>query len=801
MLANGKKTLIIVESPAKCGKIEGFLGPNFIVKASFGHIRDIPEGLKSINFNDNYTITYGIMDSKKKQVSELRKWFKECSEIMVAGDPDREGEAICFHVAVVLGLNPCNVKRIKFQEITKKAIQNAVSNPGLIDMSLVKSQEARRVLDLLVGFELSPLVSQFVGGHLSAGRCQSPAVRLVWERENEILSQDTTSNFTISVLLYPEINQKLNLTANFKKKYIDKTQVIDIFTKIQNEGFFKISNFQSKILEHAPPKPYTTSTIQQDCSSLISMSPTETMSILQKLYEAGKITYMRTDSVILSKEALDMIALEINTRYGAEYHQHREYKNKGANAQEAHEAIRPTHLDEYPIKNSEKEAWSARETRVYELVWKKTMACQMANQRIMRNTTTIEMYWNKPTTKYLDDQLECIIDQLEFDGWHKLYRKDELAEASVEADNNDTEDICQVSLEDMKKLTIEPKPKLLHKSALSKQSYSRSLCRYTEASLIKDLESKGIGRPSTYANIMETIIRTRNYVDIRDFPGTEKEVENIMLTSKNQIEIKKTKTVLGKEKKKLTISPLGENVIKFLVQQFDNIMNYDFTKSVEDDLDLICEKKASYAQIVDRVYKTFHPKVVQLKLSSPEVKNILGNKQSDIELGLYDNGNGIEELIILKNGPYGHYLSYCGENFGLKFIDANRRAKIVEQEDIEEAVNFIEEQISAKSAKIQAKSEAISVGKFEIRKGPYGLYFQHNKKNYGIGNRDLNALTEQDCIAIINSKKEWLANKSNSSQVSSQSQRNPFDEPKQTKSNDKTEIENQPKQKGRPKKQ
>jgi DNA topoisomerase-1 len=801
MAANGKKTLIIVESPAKCGKIEGFLGPQYIVKASFGHIRDIPEGLKSINFNDNYTITYGIMDSKKKQVSELRKWFKECSEIMVAGDPDREGEAICFHVAIVLGLNPCHVKRIKFQEITKKAIQNAVANPGLIDMSLVKSQEARRVLDLLVGFELSPLVSQFVGGHLSAGRCQSPAVRLVWERENEILSQDTTSSFSISVLLFPEINHKLNLTANFKKKYNDKTRVIDIFTKIQNDGYFKISNFQSKIIEHAPPKPYTTSTIQQDCSSLISMSPTETMSILQKLYEAGKITYMRTDSVILSKEALEMIGAEVNTRFGSEYHQHREYKNKGANAQEAHEAIRPTHLDEYPIKNSEKEVWSARETRVYELVWKKTIASQMANQRIMRNTTTIDMYWNKPTIKYVDDQLECIIDQLEFDGWRKLYRKDELIEATAETDTNDTDEICQVSLEDMKKLTIEPRPKLLHKSAISKQSYSRSLFRYTEASLIKDLESKGIGRPSTYANIMETIIRTRNYVDIRDFPGSEKEVENIILTAKNQIEIKKSKTILGKEKKKLTISPLGENVIKFLVQQFDNIMNYDFTKSVEDELDLICEKKATYAQIVDRVYKTFHPKVVQLKLSSPEVKHILGNKQSDIELGLYDNGNGIEEPIILKNGPYGHYLSYCGENYGLKFIDANRRLKIVEEEDIEEAVNVIEEQISAKSAKIQAKSEAISVGKFEIRKGPYGMYFQHNKKNYGIGNRDPNSLTEQDCIQIINSKKEWLANKSNSSQVSTQSQKNTSDEPKQARSNEKAQIDNQPKQKGRPKKQ
>jgi DNA topoisomerase-1 len=798
MSKSGVKTLIVVESPAKCNKIEGFLGPNFIVKASFGHIRDIPEGLKSIDFHNQYAITYGIMDSKKKQVSELRKWFKECGDIMVAGDPDREGEAICFHVAVILGLNPCKVKRIKFQEITKKAIQNAVSNPGLIDMSLVRSQEARRVLDLLVGFELSPLVSQFVGGHLSAGRCQSPAVRLVWERENEIASQDTTSSFSISVLLFPEINQKLNLTANFKKKYTDKNQVIEIYTKILNNAHFKIATFQSKIVEHSPSKPYTTSTIQQDCSSILSMSPNETMSILQKLYEAGKITYMRTDSVILSKEALDMVGDEINTRFGSEYHQLRQYKNKGSNSQEAHEAIRPTHLDEYPIKNSEKDCWSVREIRVYELVWKKTMASQMANQRIMRNITTIDMYWNKPSVKYIDDQLECIIDQLEFDGWRKLYKKEELSEGVNENENNDElDDICQLSLEDMKKLTIEPRPKLLHKSALSKQLYSRTLCRYSEASLIKDLESKGIGRPSTYANIMETIVRTRNYVDIKDFAGSEKEVENIILTSKNQIEIKKTKTVLGKEKKKLTISPLGENVIKFLVSQFDNIMNYDFTKSVEDDLDLICDQKASYGQIVDRVYKTFHPKVVQLKLASPEVKKILGPNHMNIELGLYDNGSGIEEPVILKNGPYGPYLQYSGENYGLKFIDAARLSKITDDEDLEEAVNVIEEQIIAKSAKIQAKLEAIIVGKFEIRKGPYGLYFQHNKKNYGIGNRDPSVLTEQDCIQIMNSKKEWTANKNKPN--SSEMKKEQIIQPSQNTEN--IVVKSNSRQKGRPKKQ
>jgi DNA topoisomerase-1 len=752
------KTLVIVESPAKCSKIAGFLGPNFVVKASFGHIRDIPDGLKSIDFLNQYNITYGIMESKKKQVAELRKIHKECSDVMVAGDPDREGEAICYHVAVVLGLNPTTVKRIKFQEITKKAIQAAAAKPGLIDMSLVRSQEARRVLDLLVGFELSPIVSQFVGGHLSAGRCQSPAVRLVLEREQDISKQDTTSNFPIQVILKPETQSNLNLNAHFKKRYSDKSQVLDIYSKILKNSHFQIADFQSKLVEHAPPKPYTTSTIQQDCSSIISMNPKETMSILQKLYEAGKITYMRTDSVILSKEALAMITQEVTKLYGAPYHQYREYKNKGDNAQEAHEAIRPTHMDEFPLQAKEKEDWTARESRVYELVWKRTMASQMANQRIQRNTITIEMYWNKPLIKYTDDVLECVIDQLEFDGWRKLYKREELSEGSVGTEDSDGES-CEVSLEDMRKLVKEPRPKLLYKSASSKQVYSRSLCRYTEASLIKDLESKGIGRPSTYANIMETIIRERNYVDIRDFPGIEKDVENITLTHKGEVEIKKTKTTLGKEKKKLTISPLGENVIKFLIAQFDNIMNYDFTKQVEDELDSICDRRATYSQIVDKVYKSFHPKVIQLKLASPEVKQIIGGKSGDIELGLYDNGSGVEEPVLLKNGPYGHYISYSGENYGLKYITPERKAKIVEEEDIEEAVAVIEEQVEAKKRKETAQAESIKVGKFEIRKGPYGFYFQFNKKNYGIGQRDPANLTEQDCKDIMTSKKDWLANK------------------------------------------
>jgi DNA topoisomerase-1 len=754
-----KKTLVIVESPAKCQKIGSFLGPNYIVKASFGHIRGILSGLKAIDFKNDYKITYEIIETKKKQVAELKKIAKECGgNVIIASDADREGEAIGFHLAVVLGLNPATVARISFQEITKKAISTAVASPGKLDLNLVNSQEARCVLDLLVGFELSPLVSSFLGGKLSAGRCQSPAVRLVFERERDIAAQQTSSSFKISVVLQPvgKGAPKLQLGAQFKKTYTDKEHVLSVFEKMKLSSYFQIADFQSKIVEHAPPKPFTTSTIQQDCSSVLSMNPKETMSILQKLYEGGKITYMRTDSIILSQDALGMLSEEVIRRFGHEYHHTRVYKNKGDNAQEAHEAIRPTHADEYPLKTSEKESWSAREARVYELVWKRTMASQMANQRIQRHITTVDMYYAQQPRKYADDQLECVIDQLEFDGWRKLFKREELG--AVEGSDEDATGAAAASLEDIKLLIKEPRPNLVYKSAEAKQNYTRSLCRYTEASLIKDLESKGIGRPSTYANIMETIIRERGYVEIRDFPGVEHDVETITLSAASgEIKTKTTKTTLGKEKKKLTISVLGEKVIQFLLAQFENILNYSFTKQVEDELDLICQKKASYAQVVNRVYQSFHPKVVQLKISSPEMKGCGGGGKAasqDIELGLFEDDVG-QDPVILKNGPYGHYILFRGENYGLKFASEERKSKIIDDHDIEEAVDVIEEQREAKKRKLEAAQESIKLGPFEIKKGPYGHYFTFNKKNYGIGKKDPANLTEKECREIMEAKKEW----------------------------------------------
>ena len=744
-------TLFVVESPAKCGTISKFLGSGYIVIASYGHIRDISGGLSGIDFKNNYQITYSQIDNdfKRKKTNELKKAASNCKNIIIATDPDREGEAIGFHVAVILGANPYEVSRVKYHEITKKAVLEAVENKGKINMDLVRSQEARRVLDLLVGYELSPLVSKFIGGKLSAGRCQSPAVRIVYEREQAILNQPVTSNFSIDVILSPENNKKIEFEASFKKKYSNRDIVLDIYSKMLDNSHFQISSFDSKIVEHAPPKPYTTSSIQQDCSSILHINPADTMSRLQTLYEAGKITYMRTDSVILSKDATKMISNEIINRYDDSYLQCREYKNKGENCQEAHEAIRPTHMDEYPLINTEKQEWDSLTQRVYQLIWKRTMSSQMANQRIRRNTTSVNMYYSSKKILYTSDQLECIIEAVEFDGWRILYKKEELGEDF----QGDTSDKKTQSLDDIKTLLQEPKPNLLHKSAISKQQFSRALCRFTEASLIKELESKGIGRPSTYANIMETIIKQRNYVDIKDFLGVEKDVETILLKHNREIDIKKSKNILGKEKAKLTISPLGQNVIKFLLEHFGNIMDYKFTKQVEDELDLIMEKKSNYSNVVDHVYKSFHSKVVELK------ESVGLDKKGDTELGVYDNGSGKEEPVILKHGKFGYYLTYMCENYSVEHSSSSIKTKIVENEDLEVAVELIEEIISKKQKKIVAELDTIKVGKFEIRKGPYGFYFQHNKKNYGIGNKEPSVLTEQDCCDIMSQKKEWMKQK------------------------------------------
>lgn len=734
------KTLVIVESPAKCKKITEYLGAGYIVKASFGHIRDITDGLKGVDTQKGYAIQYGIMDSKSKVISELRKVRRECRDVILASDPDREGEAISFHLAIVLGIPLTQAKRMRFQEITKQALRNAVANTTTIDMNLVRSQEARRVLDLLVGYELSPLVSRHLNTHgLSAGRCQSPAVRLVLDRENDIEAQETVSSFHVTVTLTSGDDATHEVQGAFVNKYSDKDAIHRLYDVIKNNAYFTVrgNGTVMKLVEHAPPKPYTTSTIQQDCSSSLSMSPKETMSILQKLYEEGKITYMRTDSVAISKEATTSITEDIAKRFGSEYVCSRTYTNKDANAQEAHEAIRPTHTEERTLVM---EGATAREARVYDMVWKRTMASMMSSQKIQRYTTNFDMY--SGGRKYEDDYVVSTYEKEIFNGWRILYSGgDEGAEKDTH-DGKDTEH------------TVSPDKHYTLTLAEAKQNYVRTIGRYTEASLIGDLESRGIGRPSTYATIMETI-RVRGYVEMKDFEGTTYETETYILTKKHdssyKLSTKRGKTTLGKEKKKITITALGKNVMAFLTTEFANVVNYDFTQQVENELDDICVGRKSYTDVVARVHQSFHGRVEELK--SVVVRSASSNA---VELGFYDLGDGKELPVILKNGKYGFYLQFNGKNYGCERIaNETRKHKITVEHDIEEAVAHIEE-VDSSTLKDNNSSELDSttfvVAEFRIIQGKYGFYFRHEGKNHSCRGYDPSKMTREDCMNIMKGK-------------------------------------------------
>jgi len=730
------KTLVIVESPAKCKKITEYLGTGYIVKASFGHIRDIADGLKGVDTQKGYAINYGIMDNKSKVVSELRKVRKECRDVVLASDPDREGEAISFHLAVVLGIPLNQAKRMRFQEITKQALRTAVANTTTIDMNLVRSQEARRVLDLLVGYELSPLVSRHLNSHgLSAGRCQSPAVRLVLDRENDITAQETTSSFHIAVTLTAGEN---DIQGAFVGRYAEKDAVLALYEAIKKDAHFAVrgNGTVMKLVEHAPPKPYTTSTIQQDCSSLLSMSPKETMSILQKLYEEGKITYMRTDSVAISKEATANITEDIAKRFGIEYVCSRIYTNKDANAQEAHEAIRPTHIEERTLQmegTTEGEArFTAREARVYEIVWKRTMASMMSSQKIQRYTTNFDMY--SGGRKYEDDYVVSTYEKEIFNGWRVLY-----SESAESGEGTQS--------------TISPDKHYTLTLAEAKQNYVRTIGRYTEASLIGDLESRGIGRPSTYATIMETI-RVRGYVEIKDFEGTTYDTETYILTKKSpsdsyKLSTKRGKTTLGKEKKKITITALGKSVMAFLTTEFANVVNYDFTQQVENELDDICVGRKSYKDVVTRVHQSFHGRV-------EELKGRIAPSSNAVELGFYDLGDGKELAVTLKNGKYGFYIQFNGKNYGCERIaNETRKHKITVEHDIEEAVAYIEEVESSSLSTVkdtnssELDSTTFVVGEFRIIQGKYGFYFRHEGKNYSCRGYDPAKMTREDCLKIM----------------------------------------------------
>lgn len=566
--------LVIVESPAKAHTIAGYLGSDFTVKSSVGHIRSIAKktakGQPPIDTDNDFETIYEIDSEKKKTVTELKKLAREANTVWLATDEDREGEAIAWHLCEVLGLNPAKTNRIVFHEITKNAIQEAIKQPRTVDMSLVRAQQARQILDRLVGFELSPVVWRKVPGGKSAGRVQSPAVRLLVEREREIATFESSSTFKVAGEFRKDDEP---VKATLSTEFIDESKAVEFLQSLIGASF-TVSSTETKAANRNPLPPFTTSTLQQDANARLGYGARTTMSAAQTLYQSGLITYMRTDSLNLSAQALGSIGNYISSKFGDNYHQVRNYKTKSAGAQEAHEAIRPTDITRETVDSD------PRAQKLYDLIRRRTLASQMSSAKLERATATID----------ISDHNEQFIAKGEvvlFDGFLKVYgtAKDELLPALTSGDH------------------------LAAELIVARQTFARPPARYTEGSLVKKLEELGIGRPSTYATIINTI-QTRGYAEKGDSEGAERKVIELKLSDKaveRAIITEKT----GSTKGKLVPTSSGSVVSDFLSNHFSDIVDYDFTAHVENELDEIAADKLDKTAMLRQFYDPFHKKINQ----------------------------------------------------------------------------------------------------------------------------------------------------------------------------------------------
>ncbi|HRP18242.1 MAG TPA: type I DNA topoisomerase, partial [Ginsengibacter sp.] len=565
-----KKNLLIVESPAKAKTIEKILGSDFTVKSCFGHIRDLEKDDMGIDVQHGFKPRYKVPAEKQKVVKELKESSKKAEQVWLASDEDREGESISWHLAEVLGLDLDKTPRIVFHEITKPAILNAIQNPRRVDMNLVNSQQARRVLDRLVGFELSPVLWRKIGmqGGLSAGRVQSVAVRLIVEREREINQFVSSAAFKIEASFTSPTDEKhIIFKAEDGKSYTE--QEAQKFLEECKGSEYIVTDLQVKSGKRSPAAPFTTSTLQQEASRKLGYGVSRTMQIAQKLYESGLITYMRTDSVNLSQTARGQIKGAIGKNYGEKYIQERYFKNKNESAQEAHEAIRPTNMAVDKIDDPQS-------ARLYELIWKRTIASQMSDAETEKTIAKINVSRNNA-------ELSASGEVLVFDGFLKVY---------YESHDEDEDDKSIAGIES-RLPNLQKGQKLNFISMAANEKFNRHAPRYTEASLVKKLEELGIGRPSTYAPTITTIMK-RNYVEKRDKDGVPREVASLVLDNKGAITRKVHTENTGAEKAKLFPTDLGFVVTDFLNQYFERVMDYSFTANIEEEFDKIAEGKVKW---------------------------------------------------------------------------------------------------------------------------------------------------------------------------------------------------------------
>ena len=672
------KNLLIVESPAKAKTIEKILGKDFQVKSCFGHIRDLEKAGMGINLEKNFEPSYIIPADKERVVNELKSLAKKSDEVWLATDEDREGEAISWHLCEVLGLDQKVTKRIVFHEITKPAIQAAVQNPRKLDMNLVMAQQARRILDRIVGFELSPVLwrKMSMRNNLSAGRVQSVAVRLIAEREREINAFIPTSTFKIEAAFTAKDVTDKNVTFTAEGKKQNTPEDAEAFLKSCIGATYKVNDIQVKPGKRSPAPPFTTSTLQQEASRKLGYGVSRTMQIAQRLYENGYITYMRTDSVNLSNTALGDITNTVKSMYGEEYHQFRKYKNKNESAQEAHEAIRPTYMSNSSVPEPE---WA----RLYELIWKRTMACQMADAELEKTTAKIEISTNK-------EELTASGEVLKFDGFLKVYREDK--------DDDELEEEANEGMLPPLKVGQQ----LPFKEMNATERFSRPLPRYTEASLVKKMEELGIGRPSTYAPIISTILK-RGYVEKRDKEGTRRDFQVFQLKKDTVSKLMEQENT-GAEKSKLFPSDLGLVVTDFLKQYFDDIMDYSFTARIEEEFDEVAEGKMKWNKMIHDFYDPFKKDVDNTIETAERIKG-------ERVLGV-DGDSG--KPVVARMGRYGPMIQIGDANDEEK----PRFAKIptgqsIETITFEEAMNLFGAQGSM--GLYEDKEVSVNVGRF----GPY----------------------------------------------------------------------------------
>ncbi|MBR5863200.1 MAG: type I DNA topoisomerase [Alistipes sp.] len=765
------ENLVIVESPAKAKTIEKFLGKDFVVKSSFGHIRDLSKKGLGVKIDEHFYPAYEILPDKKKVVEELSKLAGKVDTVWLASDEDREGEAIAWHLAEVLNLPVDKTKRIVFHEITKNAILNAIENPRTIDMNLVNAQQARRVLDRIVGFELSPVLWKKVKPALSAGRVQSVAVRLIVEREREIISFNSTPYFRVVAHFYPAGDEsktlfKAELSHRFETKEEAKAMLESCIG-----ATFTVSKAEEKPTKRYPAAPFTTSTLQQEAGKKLGMSVAQTMSVAQHLYEQGLITYMRTDSVNLSAQAIAQCKKEITNLFGEKYSSAHNYKTKTKGAQEAHEAIRPSYIDRTEIEGT------AAEKRLYDLIWKRTVASQMVAAEVDRTTIVIDKNGS-------EHQFVANGEVVRFDGFLRLY--------SESIDEDQPAESTEAILPKM-----QVGDSVTAQQIVATERFTMAPARYNEASLVKRLEELGIGRPSTYAPTITTIIN-RGYVLKQNKEGQKRQYTSLTLSSSGKIAEKSHTESFGKEKNRLAPTDIGMVVNDYLESQFAEIMDYHFTATVEKEFDHIANGEMTWREMITRFYAPFHTmvdKAIETQTNKdaqtrslgidPEsgmaVKARIGRYGPMVEIEAKDGGKSrfaslkkgqliesitLEEALELFSLPR-NLGRYEGEDlmvgigkFGPYVRYGNNFASLAKNDDpytiqYERAVELLTQQ-KQQAAVAQAPIKSFAEDKeMVIKNGRYGAYIAYKGKNYRLpAGKKPEDLTFEECMAIVNSPKK-----------------------------------------------